>query len=339
MCNSKHRVSVKSSFQAFMKGIIDYAALFPPARRPLEEAIRQYADHRRGEDAWMLSRFLIPVDWLDIFKHYGKDFIDVEKSIEFAVLGKKTDTIDEFEAEIEHVANQCEQFRDYYGGGVTTEILEISLPGEVVFSGNKQLLLTELLNRTINKLNRSARTPARVFLDPNLSENWKRDLPVIMEAIARHNETEAKKAEHYRYTGIKFHFGGAGNAAIPSSEQVAFSLNRAREYNIAVKLAAGLLRPLRCYDETTQTRVHGFLNIIGGALLGYAHDLTDDELAHILEEEDPEYFLFTDEALCWKDYAVFTGEIAELREVALLSYESSSFDAPAEALRKLQFLV
>jgi hypothetical protein len=124
----------------------------------------------------------------------------------------------------------------------------------------------------------------------------------------------------------------------PSSEQLAYALNRAREYDVAVKCTAGLHHPVRHFNESVQTKMHGFFNVFGGAMLAYAHDLGDEELTQLLNEEDPEQFIFTDEAFAWGDMAVSTREIAELRETTLISYGSCSFDEPREDLRTLKLL-
>ena len=56
---------MKESLRAFMNGLIDYAGLFPPAKLPLDEAIDDYVMHLKGENSWMLGRFIIPVSKLN----------------------------------------------------------------------------------------------------------------------------------------------------------------------------------------------------------------------------------------------------------------------------------
>ncbi|HYT90814.1 MAG TPA: hypothetical protein VEL76_19045, partial [Gemmataceae bacterium] len=48
------------SLRALLSGIIDYAGLFPPAKLPLAEALRNYAGYRTEPDSWMLGRFICP---------------------------------------------------------------------------------------------------------------------------------------------------------------------------------------------------------------------------------------------------------------------------------------
>jgi len=49
------------SAKALFSGLIDYAGLFPPAALPMADAVRKYDAYRRGEHAWMLGRFVVPV--------------------------------------------------------------------------------------------------------------------------------------------------------------------------------------------------------------------------------------------------------------------------------------
>lgn len=45
-----------------LEGLFDYAGLFPPAGLSLAEAVERYASYRAGPDAWMLGRFVVPIE-------------------------------------------------------------------------------------------------------------------------------------------------------------------------------------------------------------------------------------------------------------------------------------
>ena len=51
--------------RALLHNIVDYAGLFPPASLGMGEAVRNYAQYRRGEQRWMLGPFVLPVARLD----------------------------------------------------------------------------------------------------------------------------------------------------------------------------------------------------------------------------------------------------------------------------------
>ena len=69
---------MKGSLKTFMKSLIDYAGLFPPAKLPLKDAINEYAQLLESENSWMLGRFIIPIsnlneldEFLPLFKGTG----------------------------------------------------------------------------------------------------------------------------------------------------------------------------------------------------------------------------------------------------------------------------
>ncbi|HEX7940741.1 MAG TPA: hypothetical protein VF488_03015, partial [Gemmatimonadaceae bacterium] len=48
-----------------MRRLVDYAGLFPPAELSMSDATARYASYLRSSDAWMLGRFVVPVERLD----------------------------------------------------------------------------------------------------------------------------------------------------------------------------------------------------------------------------------------------------------------------------------
>ena len=49
------------TLRALLEHVIDYAGLFPPARLPLEESLRNYLAYRASGLSWMLGGFVCPV--------------------------------------------------------------------------------------------------------------------------------------------------------------------------------------------------------------------------------------------------------------------------------------
>jgi hypothetical protein len=326
---------MEKSLKSFMDGIIDYAGLFPPADLPLDAAIQNYAQYHGQQDAWMLSRFIIPAARLEALAPYAEALFSSESPIPFTVLGKGTGTLDEFSTEIEHTIRHCENFNAIHAGKVKTDMLEIKLPKEAAFSHDVDLL-KELMEQTAKNLGSISETPSVIFYEVLLDESWKKDTEAVLEAIASHNGALHTDNENYRYAAFKIRCGGVEAHHFPSVEQLAYILNKAREHKVALKGTAGLHHPVRHYAEQVQTKMHGFFNVFGGAMLAWANDLNDEELEHILAEEDADQFAFKDEAFSWKGYSVSSGEIEELREAALLSFGSCSFMEPIDDLKKLK---
>ena len=56
---------MSTAVEALLARLIDDAGQFPPARKPLEQAVRDHEAARASEHGWMLGRFLCPASRLD----------------------------------------------------------------------------------------------------------------------------------------------------------------------------------------------------------------------------------------------------------------------------------
>ena len=85
-----------ASVRALLAGVIDYAGLFPPAKLPLDQAIRNYARYRQEPEGWMLGRFVCPATRLAELGPYREELFDSGPPFEFSVLGRGGDSPDQF---------------------------------------------------------------------------------------------------------------------------------------------------------------------------------------------------------------------------------------------------
>ena len=112
----------------------------------------------------------------------------------------------------------------------------------------------------------------------------------------------------------------------------------AKNTGIKLKFTAGLHHPLRHFNEQMGTKMHGFVNVFGAALLFYANKIDNINLIEVLEDENPHNFEFQNSSFSWKNASLSVEEIAVLREEALLSYGSCSFNEPRDGLRNLGWM-
>ncbi|MCW9706967.1 hypothetical protein [Fodinibius salsisoli] len=323
------------SFEAFMERIVDYAGLFPPADLSLESALINYETYRRSSDVWMLSRFIIPVSKLQELSPYGESLFTEKKPWDFSVLGKRTETLSEFSAYLDETVAAMEQLHTVYPGSVTTDMFEIALPREVVFA-NDQSLVAEACRITEKHFGDDSTLPGSVFFEAYFEESWQKDISEILKGIEVHNNQPDE--ENGIHAGFKLRCGGVEKRAFPSIEQIAFVIRQAKEYNVALKATAGLHHPVRHYAEEVQTKMHGFFNVFGGAMLNAKFGLSQKNLEQILRDEDAEHFEFTDVGFKWQEWSLSVEEITKLRNEVITTFGSCSFDDPREDLKKLQWM-
>lgn len=318
-----------------MKEIIDYAGLFPPADLSLDTSLQKYSKYRKSNDAWILSRYIIPAGRLAELKPYGETLFAEGNPFDFSILGKRTETVSDYKEHLQDIVSALEQFYADHGDRVQTDVLEIKLPREGVFANDADLL-ADIYEETASHFKDTAEFPHDIFFEGIFDKNWEKEIGLILESMNQYNDSTA--LDDGIKAGFKLRCGGVEGDMFPTIEQVAFTLKKVREQNLALKCTAGLHHPIRHYNHSIKTKMHGFVNVFGGAMLGYAHDFSTDQMAEVLKEEDSEHFSFTDSGFRWNDFEVTTDEIKELREIALISFGSCSFDEPREDLQKLELL-
>ena len=83
--------------------------------------------------------------------------------------------------------------------------------------------------------------------------------------------------------------------------------------------------------------MHGFLNVLGAAVLAAEHRWDEQQTSTMLEDEDSDSFSFGDESFGWREWKITTNHIKARRKF-VTSFGSCSFDDPREDLRGLNFL-
>jgi hypothetical protein len=153
-----------------------------------------------------------------------------------------------------------------------------------------------------------------------------------MELIAQSNATSPA-----RKFAFKLRTGGVTAEAFPSSAQIATALVAAAKNGVAIKFTAGLHHPVRLFHESVQTKMHGFLNVLGAGVLAAEHHWSGQQTAEMLDDESPASFSFSEEFFAWREWKISTARISELRKM-VTSLGSCSFDEPREDLRALKLL-
>ena len=303
-----------ASLRALLERSIDYAGLFPPAKLELASALQDYAGYVRQPDAWMLSTFVLPVAEFDAAARNLARF-DGQYPLCISALGPRTDKAEVFLQSLCAATDLIAAFSKACGSAASIDQLEMLLPAE---------LDAELLARMRSVLAHS-----------QLNAFW--EAPPKMAAQAIELIAQSNATSPARKFAFKLRTGGVTAEAFPSSAQIATALVAAAKHEVPIKFTAGLHHPVRLFHESVQTKMHGFLNVLGAGVLAAEHNWSEEQTAEMLDDESPPSFSFTGDAFAWREWKISTGRISELRKL-VTSLGSCSFDEPREDLRALKLL-
>jgi hypothetical protein len=305
-------MAISASLEALLTGSIDYAGMFPPCSLALEPALQNHASYVRSSEAWMLNGFVLPVEQFDLTRQFLSRF-DPLHPLRVAALGPKTANANAFLDGLEEADGAIRSFSKYDVDLISINHLEMFLPEDVDLASLQE---------------------ARAIV---------RDLPVFWEAPPQRAEkTIALLAEHnsdeeVATFGYKLRTGGVAADAFPSSADIARALVKPATHQVPIKFTAGLHHPIRQYRDEVKAKMHGFLNVLGAAVLAAEYQWNADQAAMMLEDEDLGSFLFSGDFFAWRDWKIDTERLQYRRRFAR-SFGSCSFDEPREDLRALGFL-
>jgi hypothetical protein len=293
--------------RVLLRGLVDYAGLFPPASQDMTTAATEYAEHRFGPDAWMLGRFILPAARIDEFESTASAVLPRQAAASWALSALLGSDV---EQDIERIERFNERHRDARNGAVLVDTVELK-----AHSPRDVSRAAELLDRRFD-------TYMEIPTGDATTE--------LVSEIAR---TTAK---------AKIRMGGVTAEAFPSSLQVARFLGICIERGVGFKATAGLHHPWRAeYRLTYATdaptgEMFGFLNLLLAIAILRAG--RGEELAvAALEERDPRAARFIGDGITWRSESLSMRVLAEARE-SLSAIGSCSFSEPVSDLRTLHVL-
>jgi hypothetical protein len=303
-----------ASLGAFLTNSIDYAGMFPPCSLALEPALQNQTQYVRDPDAWMLNTFVLPVEKFDAAVG-NLSLFDREHPLLISALGVKTANADEFFDTLKITTEKIRSFSAEHVDLVSARQLEMLLPQDV------DLVLLAKMGSILKSL--------------ELQAFW--ETPVDSA-----EETIALLAEHNSATGAaqfgyKLRTGGVTADAFPASQQIARALVAAAKQRVPIKFTAGLHHPIRQFRDEVKTKMHGFLNVLGAAILAAEHEWDEQQTSKMLEDENGASFSFSDALFAWREWKITTDQIKTRRKL-VTSFGSCSFDEPRQDLRALNLL-
>ncbi len=307
---SVHSMSA-ASLRALLAKSIDYAGMFPPCSLALEPALQNHANYVRSPEAWMLNTFVLPVEQFDAAKELLSPF-DPLHPLRVAALGPKTADAEAFLEALEKADTAIRSLSSNVDL-ISISHLEMFLPHDV------RLPLLEEARSIVGDLPVFWETP------PDRAEQ-------TIALLAEYN-SDADLATF----GYKLRTGGVTADAFPISAQIAHALVAPATHQLPIKFTAGLHHPIRQFRDEVKTKMHGFLNVLGAAVLAAEHRWNAHQTSIMLDDESSHSFSFTEDFLAWREWKIST-ERLQYRRKFVASFGSCSFDEPREDLRALNLL-
>lgn len=302
-------LSTPPALRVMLRGVVDYAGLFPPASLDMASAAAEYAAHRAGNDSWMLGRFVLPAARLTEFEQAARPVMPVTAWQSWALSALMSGDLEE---DIARAEQFNERHRDARLGAVLVDTVELKAhtPREIAHAAT-------LLDRRFD-----------TYMEVPVAE----DPAPLLEALAK---THAK---------AKIRTGGTTPDAFPGSAQVARFIAGCLGHRVGFKATAGLHHPWRSEyrltyapDAPTGT-MFGFLNVLlaTAALASGATEKAAIELLEVRGADAPN-IEFTPECVRGRDFELTVADLARARE-SMASFGSCSFREPVDDLRALHLL-
>jgi hypothetical protein len=262
----------------------------------------------------MLNGFVLPVGQFNAATKFISQF-DPSHPLRTAALGPKTANVEGFLDALKDASAAVRLYSQSNLDLVSISHLEMFLPDDVESDSLKAA-------RTI-----VGELPIFWEAPPERAEQ-------TIALIAGHNSGDDTAT-----FGYKLRTGGVAADAFPTSAQIGRALvaAAAAKHQLPIKFTAGLHHPIRQFRDEVKTKMHGFLNVLGAAVLAAEHQWEPDQATTMLEDEDPRSFSFTDDFFAWRDWKIDTEDLQSRRKF-VKSFGSCSFDEPRDDLRSLNLL-
>ena len=304
------------ALRLLLDSVVDYAGLFPPAKLDMQPTVANYARYRRGADAWMLARLIVPVTRFPEFVREADPFLpktaDAEGDEPWALSVLVAPASDrQIVADLERIERFNERMEDR----------EFSRA-----HGRAAIDTIETRATTPHEIDRALEyVPDEIFAYFEIpAEADPRGLVTAMASLD---------------AGAKIRTGGLTADAHPTPEQVARFLKVCRAAEVPFKATAGLHHPCRRMATDVGCMQFGFLNMfVAGCLLWQDDAMGEGEIEAVLTEERADAFEFGPTGLAWRRRTMKFDEIATARERFAHSFGSCSFDEPLADLRALGLL-
>jgi hypothetical protein len=287
------------SLKILLSEIIDYAGLFPPSQVTMQTAVQNFAKYLKSKNAWMLGRFVVPIDRLDEFSAEVDKVLTKKNPWRLSVLAG-----DNLPKTLRTIA----EFNLMYEGKITIDALEIKVETADKITETAKLLPEEMV--------------AYFEFPPNdiLSD--------FVTALAlTHQRAKIR-------TGGVTQDAFPSTDAIIKFMRICIAANVPFKATAGLHHPLRCTKPLTYEENAPIGTMHGFLNLFLSAAF-LRQDLNNPAVHKLINETDPDNFSFNEEKIGWTDRSISTQTVALTRQRNAISFGSCSFVEPIEDLISL----
>ena len=298
-----------SSARTFLKGIIDYAGLFPPARLQMNDAVSEYARYRDGADSDLLGRFIVPASRL-------QEFSASARSLAHGIAPGPWRLSAIVAAGNQSELGDVDRFN-------TTSSSDSSSPGA-----------------TIDAIEMAVQNDSDVKW---AVEHYHKSYELFLEPSGAANSSGMLRSISAAGVAAKLRTGGTVPGSIPSANAVMRFIDDCAELNLRFKATAGLHHaicgeyPLTYEPGATRSTMFGYLNLFLVAAFRRS-GLAEAALFDLLQESDATSIMFNDAGAWWRGNLAETAHLMATRKFFAVSFGSCSFTEPVGEARDLQLI-
>lgn len=293
----------------FLRGIIDYAGLFPPASLDMAHAVASYATYLETDEHDLLGRFILPAARLPEFSSaLGSSRLTPESSMPWPL------------SVIPEVANnsEAEKIREFNQSWTETGSRVRATIGAI-----------EMPVRSMDDIHRAVMAFGKfeLFLEPTGVD----DQSDLLDGIAAAG------------AAAKIRTGGTTPGSTPEPGTVIRFIARCAERGLRFKATAGLhhalrnVYPLTYAPDSPHGKMYGYLNIF--LVAAFMRDgLPATALFALLDESAPSSISFDESGASWRGHTIAASQLRATRSDFALSFGSCSFTEPVEEARQLHLI-
>jgi hypothetical protein len=305
---------MNSALRMFLRELVDYDGLQPPADLSIVEALETNLRERNSPHAWMLGRVVVPASRLEAVASHA-----LLRDIRLASSGQPLPVC--------VVIDSADPRADY------------ALVARYVF-GERQPIAVRALWVAITKASSvDAGSRVRAVVQKLATAELPFTIPVFLEAprdtqvfigdlldaIAR----ERQAGRSMLCAAVRC--SGPRQDDVIDAADLAFFISTARRREIPM-VASGVHASVRRMNPKTGIFEHGIFNVIGAAVLSFAFDLNVQELAQMLLDERADHFQLNHDSFAWKERQVNKGAIFNARMSLARGVSTAHLHEIADAL-------